>query len=112
MCLFCRIASHEANAKVVYEDDDVVAFHDIRPQAPTHVLVIPRKHVQSLEHAQDADEALLGKLLLRTRAIARTLGLAEGGYRVVINTGDDAGQTVPHVHAHLVGGRSLRWPPG
>lgn len=112
MCLFCRIASHEANARVVYEDDEFVAFHDIRPQAPTHVLVIPRKHVQSLDHADEKDEALLGKLLLRTRAIARTLGLAKGGYRVVINTGEDAGQSVPHVHAHLVGGRSLGWPPG
>ncbi len=112
MCLFCRIAHREAKAQIVYEDEEVVAFHDLHPQAPTHVLVIPRKHVASIDAAQDDDEALLGKLLLRARTIARELGLQRGGYRIVINTGEDGGQSVDHLHAHLLGGRRMRWPPG
>jgi histidine triad (HIT) family protein len=112
-CLFCRIAAGEIPAKKVHEDADVVAFHDIDPQAPTHVLVIPRKHIPSLDTLSDADAATVGMVLVRAAAIARDLRLPDdGGYRIVINTGEGAGQTVFHVHAHLLGGRGFGWPPG
>lgn len=111
MCLFCRIANHQAPATIVHEDDDVVAFRDIRPQAPTHVLVIPRKHIRSLDEAQQADEQLLGKVLRVASKVARDERL-EAGYRLVVNTGPAAGQTVFHIHAHVIGGRSMHWPPG
>jgi histidine triad (HIT) family protein len=110
-CLFCRIANNELTAKKVYEDDDVVAFEDINPQAPTHVLLIPRKHIASLDELTDADAATVGIVLVRAAKLAHDLHLGDG-YRVVINTGDNAGQTVFHIHAHLLGGRSLGWPPG
>lgn len=110
-CLFCRIANNELTAKKVYEDADVVAFEDINPQAPTHVLVIPRKHIGSLDELTDADAATVGLVLVRAAKLARDLGLSDG-YRAVINTGDNAGQTVFHIHAHVLGGRSLGWPPG
>jgi histidine triad (HIT) family protein len=96
----------------VHEDADVVAFHDIDPQAPTHVLVIPRKHIPSLDALSDADAATIGMVLVRAATIARDLRLPDDGYRVVINTGEGAGQTVFHVHAHLLGGRGFGWPPG
>lgn len=111
MCLFCKMVSKEIEAKVVFEDDDVLAFHDIHPQAPMHVLVIPKKHVTSL--ADDAgDEALLGKLLLGARRAAEQTGIGQGGYRVVINSGAQAGQSVFHLHLHVLGGRTMEWPPG
>jgi len=110
-CLFCRIANNELTAKKVFEDTDVVAFEDINPQAPTHVLIIPRKHIPSLDELTDADAATVGIVLVRAAKLARDLHLSDG-YRVVINTGDNAGQTVFHIHAHLLGGRSLGWPPG
>jgi histidine triad (HIT) family protein len=110
-CLFCRIANNELTAKKVYEDDDVVAFEDINPQAPTHVLLIPRKHIATLDELTDADAATVGIVLVRAAKLAQDLHLGDG-YRVVINTGDNAGQTVFHIHAHLLGGRSLGWPPG
>ena len=109
-CLFCRIARKEIPATIVFEDDTVVAFRDIDAKAPTHVLVIPRAHVASLDAATDA--AMLGALQLAAAAIARSEGIAAGGYRTVINSGPDAGQTVFHVHLHLLGGRKLGWPPG
>ena len=109
-CLFCRIVRGEIPARIVAQTDDCVAFHDITPQAPLHVLVIPRRHVASLNDAADAAE--LGKLSLLAAEIARTEGFAERGYRTVINTGPDAGQTVFHVHLHLLAGRALGWPPG
>jgi histidine triad (HIT) family protein len=109
-CLFCRIVSGEIPAKLVAETPECVAFRDINPQAPTHVLVIPREHVASLDTANDA--ALVGHLSLVAADIARREGLAERGYRTVVNTGPDAGQTVFHLHLHLLGGRALRWPPG
>ena len=111
-CLFCRIASGEIPASVVHADDRFVAFRDIHPQAPVHILVIPREHVASLDAADDGHRELLGELLLRARDLARTEGIAEDGYRTVLNVGADGGQTVHHIHLHLVGGRSLRWPPG
>jgi histidine triad (HIT) family protein len=109
-CLFCRIASGGIKANIVVQDTDFVAFRDINPQAPTHILVIPRKHVATLNEATDA--GLLGKLLVRIRDIARAEGLSDRGYRVVINTNAEAGQSVFHLHAHLLGGRAMAWPPG
>lgn len=109
-CLFCKIAQGEIPAKIVAQDAHVVAFHDINPQAPTHVVVIPREHISSLNEATDA--ATIGRLSLTAAEIARRLGIAERGYRTVVNTNADAGQTVFHVHLHLLGGRKLGWPPG
>ena len=111
-CLFCRIASGEIPSKKVYEDKDVVAFNDINPQAPTHVLVVPRKHIASLDEMSEADVATVGTVLLRTADIARDLKLPGEGYRVVVNTGEAAGQTVFHIHFHILGGRNFGWPPG
>ncbi len=111
-CLFCRIANKEIPATIRYEDDTFLAFADISPQAPSHTLIIPKRHVDSLSAATDDDEALLGKLLLTAQKVARQEGLLEDGYRVVINTGEAGGQTVRHLHAHLLGGRDMQWPPG
>ncbi len=111
-CLFCRIASREIPAKVVYESDRIVAFEDIHPQAPAHVQLIPRKHIAStLEIAPD-DQSLIGEMVRVAAELARTLGFADEGYRLVFNTGGAAGQTVYHLHLHLLGGRTFRWPPG
>jgi histidine triad (HIT) family protein len=109
-CLFCKIASGEVSANVVSQDEQFVAFRDITPQAPTHILVIPRDHVATLNDVGDG--ALLGSLLAHARDVARREGLGERGYRVVINTNAEAGQTVFHLHAHVLGGRAMRWPPG
>ena len=109
-CLFCRIVSKEIPAKLVAESDDCVAFRDINPQAPVHVLVIPRRHIASLDAADDAE--VIGKIALFAAEIARREGIAESGYRTVFNTNADAGQTVFHIHMHLLGGRKLTWPPG
>jgi histidine triad (HIT) family protein len=109
-CLFCRIIRREIPATLVYESPDCVAFRDINPQAPTHILVIPREHVASLNDATDA--AMLGRLSLVAAELAKKEGIAEAGYRTVVNTNRAAGQTVFHVHLHLLGGRDLGWPPG
>lgn len=111
-CLFCRIAAGEIPATIVHQDDDAVAFRDINPQAPVHILVIPRRHVSSLEASVDTDRELLGHLLLVARDLARSEGIAEDGYRTVLNIGADGGQTVHHLHLHVLGGRALHWPPG
>lgn len=111
-CLFCRIAAGEIPAKLAYADDRVVAFHDIAPQAPVHVLVIPRAHLDSLAATSSADDALLGHMLATVRELAQSLGVASAGYRTVLNTGLDGGQSVGHIHAHLLAGRPLLWPPG
>jgi len=111
-CLFCRIANGEITARKVYEDDDVFAFEDINPQAPTHVLIIPRKHISSLDDLGDGDAAVIGTTLARAADIARNLHLNGDGYRLVVNTGEAAGQTVFHVHFHILGGRNFGWPPG
>ena len=109
-CLFCRIVRREIPAGIVHETEDVIAFRDINPQAPVHVLIIPQTHVHSLDRATDA--AMLGKLSLAAAEVARNKGIAEDGYRTVMNTGAGAGQTVFHIHLHLLGGRKLDWPPG
>jgi histidine triad (HIT) family protein len=111
-CLFCRIAAGEIPATVVYQDEFVVAFRDINPQAPTHVLLIPRKHIASLLDLSPEDDATIGHLVRISGQIAKSEGLAAGGYRLVANCGREAGQSVDHVHFHLLGGRSLQWPPG
>ena len=109
-CLFCRIVRKEIPAAIVWEDATALAFRDIDPKAPTHVLVIPKLHVASLNEA--SDPGMLGHLLLAAREIAAEEGMAEDGYRIVLNTGRGAGQTVFHLHAHLLGGRPMKWPPG
>ncbi len=111
-CVFCRVASGEAPASIVHEDELVVAFHDIHPQAPTHILVIPRRHIRSLNEARAEDGELLGRLLLVARDLAAARGIGERGYRIVANCGRAAGQSVFHLHVHLLGGRPMSWPPG
>jgi histidine triad (HIT) family protein len=110
--IFGRIVSGEIPAKIVYDDERALAFHDVSPKAPTHVLVIPKREIPRLSDAQDSDGELLGHLLLVARRVAHELGLDEGGYRVVINIGADGGQSVEHLHLHVLGGRALGWPPG
>ncbi len=111
MTIFEKIIAREIPAKIVYEDDDVLAFHDVNPQAPVHVLIVPKKVIPRLSEASASDEALLGKLLLTAKRVAADLGLTNG-YRVVINNGPDAGESVPHLHVHVLGGRTMAWPPG
>jgi histidine triad (HIT) family protein len=110
-CIFCKIVAGEIPSKQVHEDDDVFAFHDLNPQAPVHVLVVPRKHISSLNEAGGEDGALLGRILLSVRELAERLGVGQG-YRVVNNCGASAGQSVFHIHFHLLGGRAMGWPPG
>jgi histidine triad (HIT) family protein len=111
MTIFEKIIAREIPAKIVYEDDDVLAFHDVNPQAPVHVLIVPKRVIPRLNDATSQDESLLGKLLLSAKKIAEDLGLTSG-YRVVINNGPDAGESVPHLHVHLLGKRAMAWPPG
>lgn len=111
-CLFCKIANKEIDAEIVYEDTHVVAFRDLHPQAKHHLLVIPRRHIATLNEAEDDDAELLGRLLLTARHLAKELGVAEDGYRVVMNCNRDGGQTVFHIHLHLLAGRQMHWPPG
>ena len=112
MTLFEKIAAREIPAQIVFEDEDILAFRDIDPKAPVHVLVVPKRVIPRLAEATGDDQALLGKLLLATQTVAEKLGLLDSGYRVVINSGRDAGESVPHLHAHVLGGRALAWPPG
>jgi histidine triad (HIT) family protein len=112
MTLFERIISRQIPADIVYEDDQLIAFRDIHPQAPVHVLLIPRKPIARIAEAGASDQALLGHLLLVAPVVARKLGLEEGGFRLVINNGRDGGESVPHLHCHILGGRALAWPPG
>ena len=111
-CLFCKIVKREIPASIVYEDDRMLAFNDINPQGPTHVLVIPKRHIATLNELSDTDDALVGELVRRAAAIAKERGLSANGFRAVFNTNREAGQTVFHIHLHLIGGRPMRWPPG
>lgn len=111
-CLFCKMASGEIQPDVVYQDDDVIAFRDINPQAPTHVLIIPRKHIATINELEQEDAALVGKLALVAKQVASDEGIAESGYRVLMNCNEGAGQTVFHIHLHVLGGRRMHWPPG
>lgn len=110
-CIFCKIISKEIPGNIAYEDDRILAFHDLEPQAPVHVLIVPKKHIASLDDVAQEDAELLGYLMSKVKDIAAGLGL-ENGYRVVINTGEDGFQTVKHLHIHLLGKRKMTWPPG
>ncbi len=111
-CMFCRIIAGEVTARIVYADDQVTAIRDINPQAPTHILLLPNKHISGIDAATEADASMLAALLQTAPALAREQGLAENGYRLVINQGPDGGQSVFHLHLHLLGGRKMKWPPG
>jgi histidine triad (HIT) family protein len=112
MTLFEKIVAREIPAKLIHEDDDLIAFHDINPQAPIHVLIVPKRAIPRLAATTESDQLLLGKLLFTAQNLARSLGIVETGFRVVINNGRDGGESVPHLHVHLLGGRPLAWPPG
>jgi len=111
-CIFCKIIKGEIPSEKVYENENVIAFKDINPAAPVHILIIPRKHISSINDIEEMDSNIIGEIFLAAKEIARQLGIAEDGYRVVSNCGEKAGQTVMHLHYHLIGGRSLTWPPG
>lgn len=111
-CLFCRIATKQTPATVVYENESVLAFRDINPQAPVHLLVIPKRHITTINDLADGDSALMGQMVLAAQQLAAQEGVAEAGFRLVMNCNRDGGQTVYHIHLHLLGGRGLHWPPG
>jgi len=111
-CLFCKIIDKQIPADIVYEDEHILAFNDISPQAPTHVLIIPKKHITTVNDAEDSDAEVLGRLIITAKQLATKLDIAEDGYRLVINTNQHGGQSVYHIHLHLLGGRALSWPPG
>ena len=111
-CLFCKIVAGQVPATIVFQDDHLVAFKDITPRAPTHVLIVPRRHIASLNDLSAGDDALVGEMVRAAAAIATEQGLADRGYRTVFNCNADAGQTVFHIHLHLIGGRTMHWPPG
>lgn len=112
MCIFCKIVNKEIPAKVVLEEDDLIAFHDLNAQAPTHVLIIPKRHIVGLGEVAPEDGVVLGNLLLAARKVAVATGIEKSGFRTVVNSGRDAGQTVFHLHVHVIGGRPMTWPPG
>lgn len=111
-CIFCKIVSGDIPSTKVYEDDKILAFKDLNPEAPQHILVIPKQHIESVSHAKEEDMALLGYIQLKIAEIAKSIGIADKGYRIVTNIGDYGGQTVHHLHYHVLGGRHLQWPPG
>ncbi len=111
-CLFCKIINREIPASIVYEDERVLAFNDINPQAPIHLLVVPKRHIATLNDLTPSDDQLVGEVIRRAAALAKDQGLSIGGFRTVFNTNREAGQTVFHIHLHLLGGRSMYWPPG
>lgn len=111
-CIFCKIINGDIPSNKIYEDDQILAFYDIDKKAPVHFLVIPKKHVKSILELQESDSELLGHIFCTIGKLAKELGIADGGFRTVINTGDDAGQSVHHLHFHVLGGRYLEWPPG
>lgn len=111
-CIFCKIVNKEIPAEIILEDEQVLAFHDINPQAPVHILIIPKEHFSSLNEIPENKKELLSRILLQARQIAKKMGIAEKGYRIVLNTARDSGQDVFHIHFHLLGGRRMTWPPG
>ncbi len=111
-CIFCKIVKKEIPAKIAYEDDEILAFHDIRPQAPVHVLIIPKKHIPAIMEMKEEDSLLIGKLIFTAKKLASELGIESSGYRLVFNNGPASGQEVYHIHLHLLGGRKFKWPPG
>jgi histidine triad (HIT) family protein len=111
-CLFCKIINKEIPADIVFENDEVLAFKDINPQAPTHILIIPKKHISTTNDIDNNDKNLMGELIITAKNIAKDMGFAENGYRLNINCGNDGGQEVGHIHLHLLAGRQMTWPPG
>ena len=111
-CLFCKIAQGEVSATVLHDDTEMMAFRDIRPQAPTHVLIIPKQHIATIDDADSKDEQLLGRMILAAKKLAKSEGLSDVGYRLVFNVNSGGGQEVYHIHLHLLGGRQMTWPPG
>lgn len=111
-CIFCQIAQHKMQAKVIYEDNEIIAFRDINPQAPVHILIIPKKHISSVNDLSEVDDVLIGMIHRISKKIATDESCVETGFRLVLNTGPDAGQAVGHLHFHLLGGRKFSWPPG
>lgn len=111
-CLFCKIAQGEIPASVVFEDSEIIAFRDIKPQAPTHLLIIPKRHIATINDTKDQDNQLLGNMIVCAKKLAQTEGLSEAGYRLVFNINSGGGQEVYHIHLHLLGGRQMTWPPG
>ena len=111
-CLFCKIIRREIPASIIYEDDRFLAFNDINPQAPTHLLVVPKRHIATLNELSPDDDQIVGELVRRAAAIAKERGISAGGFRTLFNTNREAGQTVFHIHLHLLGGRAMHWPPG
>lgn len=111
-CIFCKIASHEVPSNIVYEDDDVIAFKDINPQAPIHLLIVPKEHISSILDINNENGHIVNKIIKVAQSLAKKNNIDEKGFRLVINTGDDGGQTVKHLHFHLLGGRFMTWPPG
>jgi histidine triad (HIT) family protein len=111
-CLFCKLANGEVDADILYNDKEILAFRDINPQAPTHILIIPRQHIATIDDADTKDEQLLGRMVLAAKTIAREQGLSDNGYRLVFNVNEGGGQQVYHIHLHLLGGRQMIWPPG
>ncbi|MCX7120610.1 MAG: histidine triad nucleotide-binding protein [Gammaproteobacteria bacterium] len=111
-CLFCKIAAGDIPTKLIYEDNDIVAFNDIAPQAPHHILIIPRKHIATINDIEDTDAAMIGKMMLVAKKIAAELAISDAGFRVLMNCNRHGGQAVYHIHLHLLGGRQMTWPPG
>ena len=111
-CMFCKIRDGEIPSEAVYENDDIMAFKDVNPQAPTHILIVPRQHIATVNDLKDEDAAIMGKMVHAAQIIAEAEGVAEDGYRLVINCNEKAGQTVFHIHMHLLAGRNMTWPPG
>lgn len=111
-CLFCKICDGSIDTNIIYDDPQIMAFHDISPQAPTHILIIPKKHIATINDTDDNDELLLGRMILTAKKLSRKYDIANDGYRLVFNTNDKGGQTVHHIHLHMLGGRQMHWPPG
>ncbi len=111
-CIFCKIAKGEIESDIIWEKENIVAFRDVNPQAPTHILIIPKNHIPMIAKVQQEDQSLLGEIVLAAKAVAEQEGLDENGYRLVFNNGDYGGQDVYHIHLHLLGGRPMKWPPG
>jgi len=111
-CPFCKIIEGAIEAKVIFDDPEILAFHDLNPQAPTHILIIPKKHISTINDADSSDEQLLGRMILTAKNLSRDIGFASEGYRLVFNANKHGGQTVEHIHLHILGGRQMTWPPG
>ena len=111
-CIFCKIVNKEMKSQIIHEDEEILVFHDINPQAPVHVLVAPKKHISLITEMHEEDQKMFGKMIYIAKEVAQELGIASSGFRLVLNNGPDANQTVPHIHLHVIGGRRMGWPPG